>query len=95
MATIGHNGVRLTTGEGDRLSAADLEDLAREAEAGYDLAPARRRRLGRPSLDSGRSPRLSFRASRGLYEAARARAAREGRSVSALVREATERYVAE
>ncbi len=67
--------------------------LAAEAEEGYDLSMARRRTVGRPSLDEGTSPRVSFRATKELYQAAQERAAAEGRSVSALAREAVERYI--
>ncbi len=67
--------------------------LAVEAEAGYDLSLAQRRQVGRPSLDEGVSPRVSFRATTELYEATRKRADAEGRPMSALVREAVERYV--
>jgi hypothetical protein len=69
--------------------------LAVEAERGYDLSQAARRESGRPSLAEGEgsSPRVSFRTTRALYEAARKRAAAEGRSVSALARDAIARYV--
>lgn len=82
------------TKAGDVLTEEDIEALADEAEAGYDPSELRPQRVGRPSLGSGVSPRVSFRASRKLYEAARERAAEEGRSVSELAREAMERYVA-
>ena len=78
---------------GDVLTGQQVEALAAEAEAGYDLEQAQRQRVGRPSLESGISPKVSFRTSRALYEAARERAGREGRSVSALAREAMERFV--
>lgn len=69
--------------------------LAAEAELGYDLSKAKRRRVGRPSLaGAGASPRLSFRASPDLYRAAQKRAKEEGRSVSDLAREAVARFVA-
>jgi hypothetical protein len=70
------------------------DELAAEAERGYDLAKAKRQRVGRPSLGGGGvSPRMSFRATPELYQAAQARAEREGRSVSDLAREALARYV--
>jgi predicted HicB family RNase H-like nuclease len=83
----------MVTKAGDVVTDRDVQALADEAEAGYDLSQAKRRRLGRPSLELGISPRVSFRTSRTLYEAARERAAQEGRSVSELAREAMERYV--
>jgi hypothetical protein len=69
------------------------ERLADEAEAGYDLS--RGREVGRKSLSggSGRSPRLNIRTPVDLYERAVAKAAREGKSVSQLAREALEKYV--
>lgn len=80
--------------DGDELDDETIEALAAEAETGYDLAHAEPRRIGRPSLGDGVSPRVSFRASPAVYRAARERAAREGRSVSDLAREAVERYLA-
>ena len=73
-----------------------IEELSREAEAGYDLAKAEWIPVEGASLRNGErdvSPRVSFRASRALYEAVRARAEREGRTVSAIAREAMARYV--
>jgi hypothetical protein len=68
--------------------------LGAEAEHGYDLSKAQRRRVGRPSLaGTGTSPRLSFRTTPDLYRAAQKRAKEEGRSVSDLAREAVARYV--
>jgi hypothetical protein len=75
--------------------AEDIYALAAEAEAGYDLSRGKRQYVGRPSLDEGISPRVSFRMAQGLYEAARARADREGRSVSEIARDAMERYIRE
>ena len=70
------------------------EELAKEAERGYDLDRLKRRFVGRPSLgEKGVSPRVSFRASPDLYDAAWKRADAEGRSLSSLAREALERYL--
>lgn len=68
------------------------ERLADEAEHGYDLHPGR----GRPSLtgDPKESPQVSFRIPSELREQAKARAKREGTTVSALARQALERYLA-
>ncbi|HEU4599033.1 MAG TPA: hypothetical protein VFS26_04750 [Solirubrobacterales bacterium] len=69
-------------------------ELAAEAERGYDLDRLKRRFVGRPSLgEKGVSPRVSFRASPDLYDAAWKRADKEGRSLSDLAREALERYL--
>ena len=78
---------------GHVLTDEDIEALADEFEMDQDPAERRPVPVGRPSLDLGVSPRVSFRASRKLYEAARERAAQEGRSVSELAREAVERYI--
>ena len=94
MAAIDRSGRQtLRTKSGELITDEDVDALAAEAEAGYDLSQARWERVGRPSLDEGISPRLSFRASRKLYEAIRTRAAQEGRTISDLAREAVERYV--
>ena len=59
-----------------------------------DPSELERRYVGRPSLSTaGRSPRVSFRASMDLYQAAWKRADKEGRSLSSLAREALERYL--
>lgn len=87
-------GSRVQTSGGDPLTEEQILALAAEAEAGYELQQALPQGVGRPSLDDGISTRVSFRASRALYEAARRRAAREGRSLSDLAREAMERYIA-
>jgi hypothetical protein len=73
----------------------ELEDqLAAEAERGYDLSQARRRPVGRPSLgNGGSSPRMTFRVSSETFEAARQRARQEARSISDLAREAVELYL--
>jgi hypothetical protein len=83
----------IRTAAGDELSPADLEALAAEAEGGYDLSTAKPERVGRPSLQEGISPRVSFRIGQGLYDAAHTRAEQEGRTVSELAREAMERYI--
>lgn len=71
-----------------------IAKLADEAERGYDLSRARR--VGRPSLGrgSGASPRVNVRMSPGLHARANELAAREGKTLSQIAREALERYVA-
>jgi hypothetical protein len=76
------------------ISPRVADALAAEAERGYDLSKARRRRVGRPSLAGrGASPRVSFRTTPELYRAAKQRAAKERRTVSDLAREAVARYI--
>jgi hypothetical protein len=54
------------------------EDLAREAEAGYDPATLRPRRPGRPPLGEGPSWRVQFRVDAATYATLQARANRAG-----------------
>ncbi len=69
------------------------ERLADEAEAGYELAAAKR--IGRKSLGGSRgaSPRVNFRMTAELQSRAQARAEKEGKTVSQIAREALERYI--
>jgi predicted HicB family RNase H-like nuclease len=76
---------------GTKITEKIAEELAAEAERGYDLSLGRRR--GRPSLDQGVSPRVTFRITGGLQERARERAEREGKSLSELARDALAEYV--
>jgi len=71
------------------------EQMAEEIERNPpDPSSLRRRYVGRPSLGpGGHSPRVSFRVPPDLYEAAWARADKEGRSLSDLAREAFNRYM--
>ncbi len=79
---------------GEEITPEIADALAAEAELGYDLSKAKRRRVGRPSLAGGGvSPQLSFRTTPDLYRAAQKRAKQEGRSLSDLAREAVTRYV--
>jgi len=80
----------VTLKDGTVLTDDLLDELVDEAEAGYDPASLRPApgRAGRPPLGGeGASPRIQFRAPAGVYELARARAAREGRTVSAVMRD--------
>lgn len=69
------------------------ERLADEAEAGYELSPAKR--VGRKSLAGadGASPRVNFRMTVELQARAEARAVKEGKTISQIAREALEKYV--
>lgn len=94
MAKVKRAETKLRTTSGAEIDSATADTLAAEAERGYDLSKAKRRRVGRPSLGArGTSPRVSFRATPELYRAAKRRAREEGRSVSELAREAVARYV--
>jgi predicted HicB family RNase H-like nuclease len=78
--------------DGTRLTEQRAGQLAQEA-----LAEIRRRNLvpGRKSLSGGsvHSPRVQFRVPEEIRERAEQRAAAEGKSLSALAREALERYL--
>lgn len=86
-----------TTPGGTEISEETAERLADEAEAGFDLDDGQivHAGRGRPSLSGEHtSPQVTFRLPAHLRVKAAERAAREGRSVSALAREALERYLA-
>ncbi|HEX5582675.1 hypothetical protein [Gaiella sp.] len=94
MAKVTRSQTTRTTRSGAEIDSATADALAVEAERGYDLSKAKRRRVGRPSLGrDGTSPRVSFRATPELYRAAKRRAREEGRTVSELARDAVARYV--
>lgn len=80
---------------GKPVSDEELDRMAAEAEAGYDLATWTRRR-GRPSLDGrdagGPSPRLATRVPAQLRDRVAARASGEGRSISQVMRRLLEQY---
>ena len=86
----------LNTKKGTKLSKAATDELATEAEAGYDLSKAKRQRVGpgRPSLAEGESPRISYRVAPALFDRAKKKAKAEGRTVSEVAREALQKYLA-
>jgi hypothetical protein len=86
-----------TTPDGTVVSDELAEQLADEAEAGYDLDQGEivHSGRGRPSLSgTATSPQVTFRLPGDLRAKAEERARREGKSLSALAREAMERYLA-
>jgi predicted HicB family RNase H-like nuclease len=86
----------ITTATGEVLSEEDIEKIADEIESEAPVVFAAMRPVGRPSLDgNGTSPRLNFRVPRELYDAAAERAISEERTVSAVAREALEKYLAD
>lgn len=94
MAKVKTTHQKPKTKSGSEIDSQDADALASEAERGYDLSKATRRRVGRPSLGGrGASPRVSFRTTPELYGAAQRRAKEEGRTVSDLAREAVARYI--
>lgn len=84
----------MRTKSGIALTDRDIEELAREAESGYDLTKAKRRRVGRPSLSHGTSPRVQFRIEADVFEQAKNKAASESRSLSDVGRELFSEYAA-
>lgn len=86
--------VGMRTKSGSALTDGDLEELSREAETGYDLRKAERRRVGRLSLSLGTSPRAQFRIEAEVFERAKKKAASESRSLSDVGRELFSEYVA-
>ncbi len=85
----------VTARNGRPLSDADLDRLAREADAGFDPARLRPRR-GRPWLDADateHSPRMTVRVPARLRDRVHARAVSEGRTVSEVLRALLEEYV--
>jgi predicted HicB family RNase H-like nuclease len=85
---------KFTTASGEVLTDEDIEELADEAERGYDLDKAIKVTVGRPSLGAkGASPRVQVRVDPDLAKALRARARKEHRSVSEVARTALREYV--
>jgi predicted HicB family RNase H-like nuclease len=91
MSKSDEDRVIAVTKRGSKITQKIVDELAAEAEAGYDLSLGRRR--GRPSLDQGVSPRVTFRITGELQSQARDRAEREGKSLSELARDALAEYV--
>jgi predicted HicB family RNase H-like nuclease len=81
--------------KGGTVLTPELEERwTKEFEEGLDPSTFRAIRLGRPPLDGERvSERVTFRIPPDLYDAAKAKADRELRSISHLAREALKRYV--
>jgi hypothetical protein len=88
------DGFRLASGK--ILTEEDAERIADEIESDEPVVFTGIRLVGRPSLGgNGTSPQLSLRVPRELYDAAAERAIAEGRTVSAVAREALEKFLAE
>jgi CRISPR-associated endonuclease/helicase Cas3 len=82
------------TAGGDVLTDEIIDELAAEAERGYDLTKAKKVTYGRPSLGAaGVSPRVQVRVDPLLAEALKACAKAEHRSVSEIARTALREYV--
>jgi hypothetical protein len=83
-----------------RRASQELSEEGRElfTQTAEDRELLGRAMAGRPTLGSaqpaGESPMLRVRTPRNLYDRLKALATHEGRSVSAIVRDATEQYIA-
>jgi hypothetical protein len=106
MATVTPKGTRKTTAKdsawvtrsGRVMTDDDAAALAASLEADdFDPGPMRKRPVGRPGLSrrasGGASPRVSVRVEAQAYEALKARADAEHRTVSDLAREAIQAFV--
>lgn len=80
------------TKAGVELTDDVLDELAKQAEAGLDVAKLRRR-PGRPSMGSGPADSLPVRLDPELRRAVDERAAAEHTTASDVVREALRRYL--
>ena len=83
------------TRSGQPITDADVEALAAEAEAGYDVDRliARRRKRGRPALGSSAASVESVRLDPELRGELLARARSEGTTTSEIIREALRRFL--
>jgi uncharacterized protein (DUF4415 family) len=83
------------TKSGRPISAQDIEDLAAEAEVGYDVETlaARRHKRGRPTLGNAPASVESVRLDPELRRQLLDRAEAEGTTASELIREALRRYL--
>ncbi|GMU41617.1 MAG: hypothetical protein AMXMBFR23_24830 [Chloroflexota bacterium] len=92
---------RLATGPDVDLAREEVRDAAGaridEAYVRRAVEDVRAHGAGRPSLSAPgrRSPQIGVRVPETLYSAADARAKQEGTTISVVVREALERYLAE
>lgn len=85
----------IRTASGTKLTPKYEQQLAAEAEAGFDVTGLTPRPVGRPSLTGrpGKSRRLDLRVDDDTFAAVHELAEREQRPVSDVVREALRRYV--
>ena len=70
-----------------------IEELAQEAEAGYEVDEMLRRRGGRPPMGSRAASVESVRLDPELSDALRHQAQKEGRTNSDVIRDALRRYL--
>jgi hypothetical protein len=81
------------TASGKEITEDLVEELADEAEAGYDVEETLRRRGGRPPIGSGPASVESVRLDPELREALAERARRDRETPSSVIRRALRRYL--
>ena len=82
-----------TRADGTPITDEMIEEMADEAERGYDIENIRRRQGGRPSMGSAPSSVESVRLDPELKRDLLLRASEDGVSVSETIREALRQYV--
>lgn len=87
--------IRGHTNSGRPITDQDIENLAAEAQAGYDVETliARRNKRGRPTIGNAPSSVESVRLDPELRQQLLERAEAEGTTTSELIREALRRYL--
>lgn len=84
----------MKTRRGQRVTKAMVEELAKEAEAGYDPRTLRPKRVGRPSLGRGISPRIQVRFNGEAHAQLQRAAMARRQTVSAYIRAIVEERLA-
>ncbi|MGH3922822.1 MAG: hypothetical protein ACRDTT_08145 [Pseudonocardiaceae bacterium] len=80
--------------QGNPIDGDYVDKVSHEAEVGYDLEDLTPAHVGRPSLsEAGDSPQVRFRLPAATRAEAAALAAREGKTLSELARDAIEAYL--
>jgi hypothetical protein len=81
------------TASGKPITDRVVEELAKKAEAGYDVGETLRRRPGRPALGSAPASVESVRLEPELRDALAKRAERDMETTSSVIRKALRRYL--
>lgn len=82
-----------TRADGSSITDVVIEEMAAEAQRGYDVEELLTRRRGRPAMGSAAASVESVRLDPELKRDLLLRAAQEGRSVSDLIRAAVRQYL--
>ncbi|HET9847624.1 MAG TPA: CopG family transcriptional regulator [Candidatus Dormibacteraeota bacterium] len=83
----------MRTRTGQRVTKEMVEALTREAEVGYQPRTLQPKRVGRPSLGRGISPRIQVRFDRRVHARLRKAATARGETVSGYVRALVEEHL--